>query len=86
MHARSAPRLCVGIADRRLRVEVHDTSHAPPELLAPSAASGGHGLRIIAAVAHACGWSTTSTGKVVCAELRIVTSPLQPSERMVTPL
>jgi hypothetical protein len=71
-HACSTPRLCVSIADSRLLVEVHDASRAPPELRAPTAAGGGQGLRIIDAVADACGWSPTSTGKVVWAELRIL--------------
>jgi hypothetical protein len=48
--------------------------------------AAGQVLRIIAAVADACGWSTTSTSKVVWAELRFVTSPHQRSEPTVTPL
>jgi anti-sigma regulatory factor (Ser/Thr protein kinase) len=68
VHACSAPRLFVTVADGRLRVEVHDTSRALPVLRAPSAAAGGQGLHIVARVAHACGCST-STGKVVWIEL-----------------
>ena len=86
MHACSAPRLCLSFAESRLRVEVHDTSRALPELRAPSTTGGGQGLRIIAAVADSCGWSTTSTGKVVWAELGVVASPRQRSEPTVTPL
>jgi anti-sigma regulatory factor (Ser/Thr protein kinase) len=85
MHGCSAPRLCISLADSRLRVEVHDMSRALPELRAPSTTGGGQGLRIIAAVADSCGWSTTGTGKVVWAELSILTSPLQREEPTVTP-
>jgi anti-sigma regulatory factor (Ser/Thr protein kinase) len=85
VHACSAPRLRVSVVDDRLRVEVHDTSRALPVLCAPSAAAGGQGLRIVTAVAHDCGWSATSTGKVVWTELRPVARPLQHSECPIMP-
>ena len=85
VHARSAPRLRVSIVDDRLRVEVHDTSPARPVLRAPSAVTGGQGLRIVTAVAQECGWMATSTGKVVWTELRLVDLPFGPAEGPINP-
>jgi anti-sigma regulatory factor (Ser/Thr protein kinase) len=85
VHASSAPRVFVTLVDGRLRVEVYDTSRALPVLRAPSAATGGQGMRIVAGIAHACGWSTTSNGKVVWTELRLVARPLQQLERTTMP-
>ena len=72
VHACSAPRLVVDVVRIRLRIEVHDTSREPPVMRGSSAAVGGRGLRILAAVADAWGWSMTSTGKLVWTEQRLV--------------
>jgi anti-sigma regulatory factor (Ser/Thr protein kinase) len=69
VHACAAPRLLVSIVDGRVRLEVHDTSRVLPVLRAPHASAGGQGLRIVAGVADDFGWSTTTTGKFVWAEL-----------------
>jgi anti-sigma regulatory factor (Ser/Thr protein kinase) len=77
VHACSAPRLFVTVIEGRLRLEVHDTSHTLPMMRAPSAAIGGHGLRILDRVADAWGWSVTNTGKVVWTEQRLAARPPQ---------
>jgi len=68
VHACSAPRLVVTVVDGRLRVEVHDTSRARPVVRAASTTVGGKGLRILASVTEAWGWSMTNSGKVVWTE------------------
>jgi anti-sigma regulatory factor (Ser/Thr protein kinase) len=84
VHACSAPRLVVTVIDGRLRVEVHDTSHAVPVMRAPSVAVGGQGLRILARVADAWGWSVTATGKVVWTEQQLTPGPRPQVEPSIT--
>jgi hypothetical protein len=50
-----------------------------------SAAVGGERLRIVAGVADARGWSTSSTGEVVWIELRLMARRRHRSERTMMP-
>ena len=83
VHARSAPRLFAEVDERRLRIEVHDASRDLPVLRPWKVAVGGQGLRIVAAVADAWGWSMTGTGKHLWTEqtLRCTWSPPMSTSR-----
>ena len=69
IHARSAGWVVVTLADRRLRIEVHDYESAAPKIRPESGAHGGFGLRVVAATSVSWGWHPTPSGKVVWAEL-----------------
>jgi anti-sigma regulatory factor (Ser/Thr protein kinase) len=69
VHARSAPTIVASFADARLRIEVHDQDRSPPRIRGKAAGDGGWGLRLVAAVADGWGWTPTSTGKHVWAEI-----------------
>ena len=71
LHARSAPRLLVAVVEGRLRIEVHDASWDLPVPRASGVAVGGQGLRIVADVADAWGWSMTGAGVLVWSEQRL---------------
>ena len=47
-----------------IRIEVTDTSLAPPELVTAHGARGGYGLRIVDALSDAWGYERTPRGKV----------------------
>ncbi len=73
MHAGTKCTMCAQFdsASGWLRVEVADRSHHVPALpMQPDAdAIGGHGLRIVAAIARQWGVASTRTGKVMWFEL-----------------
>jgi anti-sigma regulatory factor (Ser/Thr protein kinase) len=69
MHAGSAATVVASFDHGRLRVEVHDEDPMPPQLRAQPDASGGWGLRVVAALADGWGWLATSSGKQVWAEM-----------------
>jgi anti-sigma regulatory factor (Ser/Thr protein kinase) len=69
VHARSEATIVASFDDGRLRVEVHDGDLTPPRLSDQPDASGGWGLRLVAALADRWGWILTSSGKRVWAEL-----------------
>ena len=72
VHAGSAFRLVVRRRTSEMWLEVHDSSHAFSELRAGApAADSGHGLNLVAAVAHDWGVDQARTGKVVWAQLRV---------------
>lgn len=69
VHARSGFEVRVRHGPR-LRVEVRDESTAGPVLrIHHPGATGGRGLRLVHALASACGWERRSHGKVVWFEL-----------------
>jgi anti-sigma regulatory factor (Ser/Thr protein kinase) len=70
VHTRSNPTIVASFDDGRLRIEVHDQDRAPPRLRETPDASGGWGLRLVAAVTDAWGWSLTPSGKQVWTEMR----------------
>ena len=69
VHARSAGRVVVTMADRRLRIEVYDYEPAAPKIRPESGAYGGFGLHVVAAASDSWGWHPTPTGKMVWAEM-----------------
>jgi anti-sigma regulatory factor (Ser/Thr protein kinase) len=69
VHARSAPIVVASFDDGRLRIEVHDQHPAVPHICERPGASGGWGLRLVAATTDGWGSTPTSTGKHVWAEL-----------------
>lgn len=68
IHAGGAVRIIVIVADR-VRIEVHDNDPTPPWMRAPGSSPGGLGLRIVEQLSERWGSRTTTTGKLVWAEL-----------------
>lgn len=69
VHTRSAPTVVASFDEGRLRIEVHDQDRAMPRTCDRSDASGGWGLRIVAAVTDGWGWIPTRSGKQVWTEM-----------------
>jgi anti-sigma regulatory factor (Ser/Thr protein kinase) len=67
-HAHAAPIVEASFDDGRLRLEVHDTDPAPPTILPVSGPHGGYGLRIVACLCDAWGWTAMPEGKRVWTE------------------
>ena len=69
VHAASAPHVVVGLHERRLVLEVHDsTREAPVVRTSEGRRAGGYGLRLVEALTHRWGWEPTATGKRVWVE------------------
>lgn len=69
-----AASLVLELRDGRVRLEVHDRSHALPAPLTETCADSdecGRGLHLIAAMAHDWGAARTATGKVIWCELSL---------------
>jgi len=69
VHTRSAPTIVASFDESRLRIEVHDQDRAPPRTCDQPGASGGWGLRLVAAVTDGWGWNPTPSGKQVWTEM-----------------
>jgi anti-sigma regulatory factor (Ser/Thr protein kinase) len=69
VHTRSVPTVVASFDEGRLRIEVHDQDRAPPRTCDQSDASGGWGLRLVAAVTDGWGWNPTRSGKHVWTEM-----------------
>jgi len=71
LHTHSAPTVVATFDDGRLRIEVHDQDRAPPRIAERADASGGWGLRLVAAVTDGWGWKPTRSGKHVWTEMLV---------------
>ena len=69
VHTHSAPTVVASFDEGRLRIEVHDQDRAPPRTCDRSDASGGWGLRVVAAVTDGWGWIPTRSAKHVWTEM-----------------
>ena len=69
VHAGTAATIAASFDDGRLRIEVHDECQMPPRIRDQPDASGGWGLRLVAAIADGWGWNPTLSGKQVWAEM-----------------
>ena len=66
VHARSDPIVVAMFDDGRLRIEVHDQASGSPPIVTSSAGpDGGFGIRLVAALSDAWGWTPTESGKRV---------------------
>jgi anti-sigma regulatory factor (Ser/Thr protein kinase) len=81
-HVPAPALLSAELRDGLLRVVVADASTVPPDPPDPGhdagtfrLGSGGWGLRIVASIADAWGWSSTATGKQVWSEHRFPPAP-----------
>jgi anti-sigma regulatory factor (Ser/Thr protein kinase) len=71
LHARCGPDLILQFAGRRLRVEVHDTSHVLPARKRYAIDAGtGRGMLLVEALVGGWGVEPTASGKVVWFEVR----------------
>jgi anti-sigma regulatory factor (Ser/Thr protein kinase) len=69
VHTHSAPTVVASYDDGWLRIEVHDQDRKPPRTADQPDASGGWGLRLVAAVTDGWGWNQTRSGKHVWTEM-----------------
>lgn len=66
VHTSAASRTVITHLPPNVRLEVHDTSHAAPELRGDNHGEpGGFGLRIVNDLSASWGWLLTPTGKMV---------------------
>lgn len=71
-HARAPVQLVVEFLGESVRVEVHDASQDPPRLQPHDPLrTRGRGLQMVEMLSTTWGWTDTSSGKVVWAEVKI---------------